>query len=136
VACSRGREDIEVFVESVADLSQIQNRTGERKAAVEMAIEPDQNDRRAEVKRLFRHLQRVCAAREPVEHAQTVALCRQAAETLQPEKDQKRAVDLQKDAIRNARKAARSAAAHAWHEDLDEDHKRQQGRSMGHGRGV
>jgi hypothetical protein len=34
VTCSRGREDIEAFVESVADLSQIQNRTGDRNAAV------------------------------------------------------------------------------------------------------
>jgi hypothetical protein len=30
VACSRGREDIEVFVESVADPSKIQNRSGGR----------------------------------------------------------------------------------------------------------
>jgi hypothetical protein len=30
VAASRGREDIEVFVESIADLSQIQNRSGGR----------------------------------------------------------------------------------------------------------
>jgi hypothetical protein len=29
-----------VFVESIADRSQIQNRTGDRKAAVEMALEP------------------------------------------------------------------------------------------------
>jgi hypothetical protein len=136
VAASRGREDIEVFVESVADLSQIQNRTGDRKAAVEMAFEPDQNDRRAELKRLFRHLQRVRAAKETVEHAQTVDLCRQAAETLEPGKDQKRAADLQEHAIRNARKAARSAERHAWHDDLDEAHRRQQGRSQGHGMGM
>ena len=84
VAASRGREDIEVFVESVADRSQIQNRSGDRKAAVEMAFEPDQNDRRAEVKQLFRHLQRVRAAKELAEHAQTVDLCRQAAERLSP----------------------------------------------------
>jgi hypothetical protein len=69
-------------------LSQIQNRTGDRKAAVEMAFEPDQNDRRAEVKRLSRHLQRVRAAKETVDHAQTVDLCRQAAETPEPGKDQ------------------------------------------------
>jgi hypothetical protein len=46
VAASRGREGIEAFVEPVADLPQIQNRAGDRKAAVEMAFEPDQNDRR------------------------------------------------------------------------------------------
>jgi hypothetical protein len=38
VAASRGREGIEAFVESVADLSQIQNRSGDGKAAVEMAL--------------------------------------------------------------------------------------------------
>ena len=83
VAASRSREDIEVLVESIAELSQIQNRTGDRKAAVEMALE-DRLDERAELKRLFRHLQRVRAAKETVEHAQTVDLCRQAAETLGP----------------------------------------------------
>ena len=40
VACTRGREAIELLVESIADLSQIQNRSGDRKAAVEMQIEP------------------------------------------------------------------------------------------------
>ena len=49
MAASRGREDIEVFVDSVADLSQIQNRSGDRKAAVEMEFEPDRHDRRPEV---------------------------------------------------------------------------------------
>jgi hypothetical protein len=107
VACSRGREDIEVFVESVADLSQIQNRSGDRKAAVGVAFEPDQNDRRAELKRLFRHLQRIRAAKEPVEHVRTVDLCRQAAETLTPSE---RALDLQEHALRNAQEAARRAA--------------------------
>jgi conjugative relaxase-like TrwC/TraI family protein len=135
VACSRGREDIEVFVESVADLSRIQNRTGDRKAAVEMAFEPDQNDRRAEVKRLFRHLQRVRAAKGTVERARTVDLCRQAAEALEPGRDQKHAADLQKGAIRTAQQAARRAEVHAWHEDLDEDRKHQQGRSRGRGMG-
>jgi hypothetical protein len=51
VACSRGREDIEVFVESVADFSQIQNRTGDRKAAAVMAFTTSQDDR-AQVIRL------------------------------------------------------------------------------------
>ena len=37
---------------------QIQNRIGDRKAAVEMAFE-DQLGERAEVKWLFRHLQRI-----------------------------------------------------------------------------
>jgi hypothetical protein len=91
VAYSRGREDIEAFVESIADPSQIQNRTGDRKAAVEMAFEPDQNDRRAEVKRLFRHLQRIRAAKEMIEHARTMDLCRQAAETIEASKAQSQA---------------------------------------------
>lgn len=92
VAASRGREDIEAFVESMADLSQVQNRTGDRKAAVEVAFEPAQNDWRAEVKRLFRHLQRVRAAKETVEHTRTVDLCRQAAETLGPANLQEHAI--------------------------------------------
>ena len=37
----------------------------------------------------------------------------------------------QKATIRNAQKAARRAKAHAWHDDLDGDQKRQQGRSRG-----
>jgi hypothetical protein len=85
VACSRGREGIEAFVESVADRSQSQNRSGDRKAAVQMAFEPDQNDRRAELKRLFRQLQRVRAVKaEPAEPERVVNLCRQAAEALEP----------------------------------------------------
>ena len=67
VACSRGREDIEAFVELVADLSQIQNRAGDRKAAVEMGFGASQ-DNRAQVKELFRRLQRVRAVKvEPAE---------------------------------------------------------------------
>ena len=113
VACSRGWEDVEVFMESVADLSQIQNRSGDCKVSVEMAFEPDQNDRRAEVKRLFRHLQRIRAARvEPAEPERTVNLCRQAAESLEPVRDQKRTADLQEHAIRSAQEAARRAETH------------------------
>jgi tRNA U34 5-carboxymethylaminomethyl modifying GTPase MnmE/TrmE len=125
-------------MESVADLSQIQNRSGDCKAAVEMAFE-DGLGGRAEMKRLFRHLQRLRAAKETVEHARTVDLCRQAAESLEPAeraKDQTQAVDLQKDAIRSAQEAAQRAAGHARHEDLAEAHKRQQGQSLGHGMGM
>ena len=81
-----------------------------------MASEPDQNDRRAEVKRLFRHLQRVRADKETIEHARTVDLCRPAAETLEPGKEQKQAVYFQEHAIRDAREAARQTEAHGWHE--------------------
>lgn len=35
---SRGREDCQIYVESIADLSQIQNRSGDRKAVSEMVI--------------------------------------------------------------------------------------------------
>jgi hypothetical protein len=73
VACSRRREGIEVFAKSIADLSQIQNRTGDRKAAVKMAFE-DGLDDRAELKRLFRHLQRVRAARRAEAHERHMAL--------------------------------------------------------------
>jgi hypothetical protein len=115
VACSRGRKGIEAFVESVADLSQIQNRTGDRKASVGMAF-GDQADGRVEAKELFCHLRRIRAAKGPVEHARTVHLCRQAAEALEPDKDQKCAVDLQEHAIRSAQRAARRAEVHAWQE--------------------
>jgi hypothetical protein len=37
---SRGREFCEVLVESISELSQIQNRCGDRKAAMEMAFDP------------------------------------------------------------------------------------------------
>jgi hypothetical protein len=126
-------------VESVADLSQIQNRSGDCKAAVEMAFE-DGLGGRAEMKRLFRHLQRLRAAKETVEHARTVDLCRQAAESLEPAeraKEQTQAVDLQKDAIHSTQQAARRAEAHDRHDDdLDQARKRQQGRSLEHGMGM
>jgi hypothetical protein len=137
-AASRGREDIEVFVESIADLSQIQNRTGDRKAAVEMACENRLGDR-AEVKELFRHLQRLRAAKEPVEHVRTVDLCRQADEALKPiekDREQNRSVDLQEHAIRNAQQAARRPEAYERHDDLDQARKRQQGRGLSHDRGL
>jgi hypothetical protein len=97
----------------MADLSQIQNRSGNRKAAVEMAF-GDQAGGRAEAKELFRHLRRIRAAKEPVEHARTVDLCRQAAETLTPAG---RGVDLQEHTIRNAREAARRAQEHQQHHE-------------------
>jgi conjugative relaxase-like TrwC/TraI family protein len=40
VACSRGKAGVHVFVESKADLSQVQNRTGDREAALEMPYDP------------------------------------------------------------------------------------------------
>jgi hypothetical protein len=130
VACSRGREDIEVFVESVADLSQVQNRTGDRKAAVEMALEDGLGDR-AEAKRLFRHLQRIRAAKaEPAEPERVVNLCRQAAGALEPAeraKEKTQAVDLQKGAIRSAQEAARTREAPTRSYDPAETRKRQRG---------
>jgi hypothetical protein len=117
VAASRGREGIEAFVESVADLSQIQNRNGDRKAAVEMAFE-DRLDDRDEMKWLFRHLQRIRAAKETGEHARTVDLCRQAAETLEPSKVKTQAVDLQEHAIRSAQESARQAKVLERHAEL------------------
>ena len=117
VAASRGREDVEVFVESVADLSQIQNRSGDRKASVGMAFEPDQNDRRAELKQPLQQLQRIRSVKaEPPERVAN--LCRQAAEALEPGKGQKRAADLQEHATRSAQKAARGAEAHERHHAL------------------
>ena len=125
------------MITGFADLSQIQNQTGDRKAAVGMAFEPDQNDRRAELKQPFRHLERIGAAKETVEHAQTVDLCRQAAEALEPGKGQEQAADLQPGASRSAQQAARSAEAHERHKHgLDQARKRQQGRSLGHGMGL
>jgi hypothetical protein len=125
VAASRGREDIEVFVESVAGLSQIQNRSGDRKASVEMAFEPDQNDRRAEAKELFRQLQRIRAVKaEPAGPGRVVTLCRQPAQSLEPQ-----VADLQRGAIKTPaqsfhkeqrQKAARRAQVQPQHEDLDQ----------------
>jgi hypothetical protein len=40
VAGSRGRQFCEVHVESVSELSKIQNRSGDRKSVMEMAIHP------------------------------------------------------------------------------------------------
>ena len=135
MACSRGRESIEAFVESVADPSQIQNRTGNRKAAVEMAFEPDQNDRRAELKQPLQPLQRIRSVKaEPPERAAN--LCRQAAEALEPGKGQKRVADLQEHATRSAQKAARGAEAQERQKALDQARKRQQGQSLGHGMGF
>jgi conjugative relaxase-like TrwC/TraI family protein len=39
VACSRGRQFCEVHVENISDLSQIQNRSGDRKLAIEMTVQ-------------------------------------------------------------------------------------------------
>jgi hypothetical protein len=137
VAASRGREDIEVFVESIADLSQIQNRSGDRKAAVEMAFGNAQGER-AEMKELFRQLQRIRAMKaKPVEPERLVNLCRQAADALETGKEQKRAAGLQEHAIRSAQEAARRTEAHEQHHvDLDQTRKRQQGRSQGYGMGL
>jgi hypothetical protein len=115
VACSRGREDIELFVESIADLSQIQNRTGDCKAPVEMAFGNSQGDR-AQVKELFRQLRRIRAVKaEPAERKRMVNLCRQAAQVLEPGRAGGQAADLQERAIRNAQEAARQAEAHKRH---------------------
>jgi hypothetical protein len=137
VAASRGREDIEVFVDSVADLSPIQNRSDDRKVSVEMAFEPDQNDRRAELKQLFQRLQRIRSVKaEPPERERVVHLCRQAAQTLEPGRTRGQAADLQEHAIRNAQEANRRAEAHERHRGLNQTQKRPQGRSMGHGMGF
>jgi hypothetical protein len=101
-----------------------------------MASEPDQNDRRAELKRLFRHLQRVRAAKEAFEHAQTVSLCRQAAETPEPGKDQKHAVDPRKGAIRNAQQATRHVEGLERPIMFTQAQKHQQAQSLEHARGM
>ena len=101
-----------------------------------MAFEERLGDR-TEVKRLFRQLRRIRATKEAVEHTQTMDLCRQAAETLESSKDQKRAVDLQEHAIRNAQKSARRAEAHERHDGgLDQARKRQQERNQGRSVGL
>jgi hypothetical protein len=91
-----------------ADLSQIQNRTGDRKAAVEMAFEPDQNDRRAEVKRFFRQLQRIRSIEaEPAEPERVVNLCRQAAQSLEPQLRTYNGVQSRRRRNRSTRNSAR-----------------------------
>jgi DNA-binding GntR family transcriptional regulator len=105
-------------------LSQIQNRSGDRKAAVEMAFGASQGNR-AQVKELFRQLQRVRAVKaEPAEPERVVTLCRQTAD------------DLQEHPIRNAREAARRAEALGGEDDPAEARKRQRGQNLSHGRGF
>ena len=106
-----------------------------------MAFEPDQNERRAEVKQLFRQLQRIRAAKaERAEPERVVELCRQAAESLEP-----KLADLQRGTIKapaktfhkgHAQKAARRAAAPQQHVDLDQAPKPDQGRGLSHGMGL
>jgi hypothetical protein len=106
-----------------------------------MAFEPDQNDRRAELKRLFRHLQRIRSIKaEPAEPERVVNLCRQAAQSLGPQ-----IADLQRGAIKTPaqsfhreqrQKAARRAQVQPRHEDLYQAPKPEQGRSRGHGMGM
>jgi hypothetical protein len=122
-------------------LSQIQNRSGDRKAAVEMAFE-DGLGGRADVKRLFRHLQRIRAAKaEPAELERVVSLCRQVAESLEPSeraKEKTQAADLQKHAIRSVQEAAGTREALGGDDDDDptEARKRQRGQSYSHGMGF
>jgi hypothetical protein len=103
VMASRGRIDLELFVENIADLSQIQARKGDRKAATEMALAPAEDDRRPEVE-LFRQLQRL---RSPnvaaTDRAKTLDRCRRAAEALGKQ------TDLQPDAIRTPAPPERQA---------------------------
>jgi hypothetical protein len=83
-----------------------------------MAFENRLGDR-AEAKELFCHLQRIRAAKEPIEHVRTVDLCRQADEALKPsenDREQNRSVDLQEHAIRNAQEAARRTETHERHD--------------------
>ena len=101
-----------------------------------MAFEPDQNDRRAEVKRLFRQLQRVRTAKEAVEHAQAVDLCRQAAKTFEPGKGQTMPPTFKNTPSETPSKPSvaprRTPGVRVY---PAKTRKRQQGRSLGHGMG-
>ena len=117
----------------MADLSQIQNRSGDRKAAVEMVFDASPGDR-AEVKELFRQLQR--ARSKAAEPERLVELCRQAAQTLEPGRARTQDADLQEHAMRNAQEAARTREATSGEDDPTEARKRRQGRSLSHGMGL
>lgn len=106
----------------MADPSQIQNRSGDRKAAVEMAFDASPGDR-AEVKRLFRQLQRIRAVKaEPTEPERVVKLCRQAAQMLEPGKARTQ--------------AARTREAPGDHNDPAEARSRRRGQGYSHGMGF
>jgi hypothetical protein len=58
VACTRGREDIEMIVESIADISQMENKSSQRRAVCEMTIEPS-HELQPELRELLTKLEAV-----------------------------------------------------------------------------
>jgi len=72
VAGSRGREFCEVQVESISELSQIQNRCGDRKAVMEIALDPSREMRpelremltKVEAAKVFQHTKAPTPVRE------------------------------------------------------------------------
>ena len=63
-------------------------------------------------------------------------LCRQAAESFESVRDQKRTAGLQEHAIRSAQKAPQRAEALERHEGLAQAQKRQQGQSLERSNGL
>jgi conjugative relaxase-like TrwC/TraI family protein len=64
VGASRGVQGVTVFVESIADLSQIEDRAGDRKGVSEMDLEAGE-DPRSNVQALFARLQQIKRAADP-----------------------------------------------------------------------
>jgi hypothetical protein len=64
VAGGRGREFCEIHVESASDLSAIQNRSGDRKAVCEMALDPTREVDRS-MREIVEEMERAKAARAP-----------------------------------------------------------------------
>jgi hypothetical protein len=93
VASTRGREDIEILVESVADLSQIEAKSSRRKAVCEMAIEPTAQP--AEIRELLAQIERVRTRGLPIAKRLTADLQVGKTEARQQEQDERAIVDLQ-----------------------------------------
>ena len=100
VASTRGREDIEILVESVADLSQIEAKSSRRKAVCEMAIEPIAQP--AEIRELLAQIERARTRGLPI--AKRLVADLQVGKTGEREQDQhERAIlDLQVGARKRA----------------------------------
>ena len=120
VASTRGREDIEILVESVADLSQIEAKSSRRKAVCEMAIEPTAQP--AEIRELLAQIERVRTRDLPIAKGLTAILQVGKTGDRQQEQNERVIVDLQL--------GARKRAAEKFHrEQINEQSKEERGMS-------